>query len=73
MYEELFWGNEEEKIPLIVTFLGEKQEDILDQISVVAFFFFSLIWKNPLQHRLHNWIIFRADERLKDVYIFMKS
>lgn len=43
MYEELFWGNEEEKIPLIVTFLGEKQEDILDQISVVAFFFFSLI------------------------------
>lgn len=40
MYEELFWGNEEEKIPLIVTFLGEKQEDILDQISVVAFFFF---------------------------------
>jgi len=39
MYEELFWGNEEEKIPLIVTFLGEKQEDILNQIPVVAFFF----------------------------------
>lgn len=32
MYEELFWGNEEEKILLTVTFLKETQEDNLDQI-----------------------------------------
>lgn len=32
MCGELFWGNEEEKILLTVTFLKEIQEDTLDQI-----------------------------------------
>lgn len=36
MCEELFWGNEEEKILLTATFLRETKGDTVDQISVIA-------------------------------------